>query len=154
VVILILEINKFHIWNLYFHTLLYMSFNINNGANNYSISKSPLNNSVFTNTQGSKANPMKPSTTGSGSMFSLGRTSSSRITADSFKETIENNKYGGAKSSSERTLYLKKIAQGNINPNNTIVSYVTTDSVNKNDIKMAQRRTRNVGYAVPKKNGL
>lgn len=131
-----------------------MSFNINNGANNYAISKTPLNNSVFTNTQGSKANPMKPSTASSGSMFSLGRISSSRITADSFKEIIENNKYGGAKSSLERTLYLKKITQGNINPNDTVISYVSSDSVNKNDIKMARRRTRNIGYAVPKKNGL
>lgn len=131
-----------------------MSNNINNGAQNYSISKTPLNNSTFTNANGSTANPMKPATVGSGSMFSLGRTSANRIRAENFKETIENNKYSGAKSSSERTLYLKKLAQGTPKPNTQVVSYVSNESTNRNDVKRAKTRTRNAGYSVPKKVGV
>lgn len=137
-----------------YHTLLYMSSNINNGANNYSISKTPLNNTVFTNTNGANANPMKPATVASGSMFSLGRTSASRIRAENFKEVIENNKYSGAKSSSERTLYLKKLAQASSKPNTTTVSYVASDTTNRNDVKTSQQRVRNAGAVVPKKAGL
>lgn len=131
-----------------------MSSNINNGANNYSISKTPLNNAIFTNTSGANANPMKPHTAASGSMFSLGRTSAYRIRPENFKEVIENNKYSGAKSSSERTLYLKKLAQASPKPNTTTVSYVASDTTNRNDVKTSQNRVRNAGAVVPKKAGL
>lgn len=131
-----------------------MSSNINNGANNYSISKTPLNNAIFTNTSGANANPMKPHTAASGSMFSLGRTSASRIRPENFKEVIENNKYSGAKSSSERTLYLKKLAQASPKPNTNTVSYVASDTTNRNDVKTSQNRVRNAGTVVPKKAGL
>lgn len=126
----------------------------NNGANNYSISKTPLNNSTFTNANNSKLNPMKPSTAGDGSMFSLGRYSSNRIRYENFKEKRENNKYSGAKSSSERTLYLKKLAQGAPYPNTTTVSYVSSDNTNRNDVNSAKRKARSNGYRVPKKAGL
>lgn len=140
--------------NIY-HTLLYMSSNVNNGAKNYSISKTPLNNSTFTSvTNGLIANPMKPSTTGSGSMFSLGRTSANRIRAEDFKEVIENNKYSGAKSSAERTLYLKKLSQASSSPTTNTVSYVSSDSTNKNDVKTSTQRARNSGAVVPRKSGL
>lgn len=128
-----------------------MSNNIDNGARNYSISQTPLNNSGF---DVAKANPMKPATAGSGSMFSLGRQSAIRIRPDGFKEVIENNKYSGAKSSSERTQYLKKLAQGSTRPTTTSVSYVSNENTNRNDINSAKRRARNTGSVVPKKVGL
>jgi len=127
--------------------------NIPNGASNYIFSKSPINNSAFDQTSGSRTNPLKPYPMATNSMYSIARTSAPRIRQSGFQGTIENNKYSGAKSSAERTQYLKKIAQGTTRPNSVITSYVSNSNTNKNAINSARQRVRNIGYRVPKKVG-
>lgn len=129
-------------------------FNPSIGARNYSISQAPSNNTVFSGTGATRLNPLRPYPVPTNSMLSLGRTSAIRIRSNNFQEIVENNKYEGAKSSGERIQYLKKLAQGSDKPTTTTISYVTNDGTNRNTINSAKRRTRNIGYRVPKKVGL